>query len=70
MTWEELFIHAFLHLQANVVHSPWEWKKVLFANTTFLATPAQPILTDGSPHLIDPGYGKSLAAVYLFCKFC
>ena len=62
------FHSCFLAPKANVVHTPLEWKKILFTNTTFLAAPAQPILTDGSPHLIDPGYAKSLAAVYLFCK--
>ena len=66
--WEEHLIDAFLHLQANVVHVPLQWQKILFANTTFLATAAKLIFTDGSPHLTDPGYGISLTTVYLFCK--
>ena len=61
-------IDAFLQLQATFVHAPLQWRKILFADTTFLATVAKLIFTDGPPHLTDPGYGINLAAVYLFCK--
>ena len=59
---------AFLHLQANVVHALLQWQKILFPETTFLATAPKLIFTDGSPNLTDPGFGISLAAVYLFCE--